>query len=333
MKRRIIIIFVMMFVFITTITCFASNDKEKSIVYVSGDELEFVYSALQKDRIPAILESDGLSIVKESISRVFYLDTLECARASEITIKPLFDDDENSEPIYIAKLTDKNANYAGNIRFKVKDGIAYQQYTTIKSETASTQAPCSYADHAERIRKCLGEEELIPPTDVIYVLAEALGDFFYIKNEKHDQFICVGYLHENDAGNYSCDYDWVLTAEEFKELCNQELQRYERDMAEYDEWRAEHPDEEYPYIGGYGVYSTSNQTVDINDIIDISEYLDVDYSVNRSMPDYVKLPVKLSAEKTNIRPIIILSASVAAVAAAAVVCVIALKKKKHVKVS
>ncbi len=335
MKKHIKL-FVLLFILplILNHFCSASELQDHAMVYASGDELEYAYNALWQDQqIPVTLEAGRLSVVKESITRVYCIDPLEYARTGEMTVEPLFYDDAKNQPVYMVKMIDENGDFAGNMRFSVKDGTAYYHGHSTVSENALSSASCSYADHAERIRKYLGEDELISPTDVIYVMVDWIGKYFYIKNEKYDLFFSVGSLPTDYAKKYGGGQDTSVDAAKLKELSDRQLQYFEEHIAAYREWKAEHPDEEYISIGGYGGENVSSVCSELNDIKDISNYFNIDFSVNRGMPDYVKLPVKLSAEKTNIRPIIILSASVAAVAAVSVICFIAVRKKKRGKVS
>ncbi|MBQ1848567.1 MAG: hypothetical protein II135_11220, partial [Clostridia bacterium] len=204
----------------------AAADEADSMIYASGDELEYAYNALWADwHIPAALECDELSVVKESITPIYYIDTLEYARTGVMTIERAFAGGLDTEPLYIVKLIDKEGNFAGNMTFRVKDGVAKPSGQTIVSEDGFCTASCSYADHAERIRKYLGEDELIPPTDVIFVLAEDICQFFYIKNEKYDLFFAIGCLPTNYTKKYCVgEDDMAVDAAKLKELSDRQLQ-------------------------------------------------------------------------------------------------------------
>ena len=331
MKKISIVVIIILLLFIEATNCFASIENSPAMVYASGDELEYVYNALLSDQqISAMMETYERSIMKETITRVYCLDPVNYAKTGEMVIEPLFADEEKTEPVYIAKIIDRDNNYDGNIRFSVVNGIAHHLVSSAAAkdrDVGSLEASCSYADHAERIRKCLGKDEFIPATDVIYVIVDFIGQFFYIKNN-NDQFICVGNVPKDNSSVSAGKTDYIIDAATVKELSDKIIHRMEQLKAEQEKWESEHPGEIYEVPdGGFGGQCISSQCSELNDIKDISNYLNIDFSVNRGMPDYVKLPGEQPAHSNGIMAVITASGAVLTVVAVALIT-FAVKKKK-----
>jgi hypothetical protein len=101
--------------------------------------------------------------------------------------------------VYIAKTITSGGQFGGNIMFYIEDGVAYNmmytpsEYSPILPEKGNRYpASASYADHAKRIATALDEKNIISPYDVKYVVADMIGDFYYINNASHNVFVAVG---------------------------------------------------------------------------------------------------------------------------------------------
>ncbi len=245
-----------------TVMCYASASSCAS-VYVSDDDREKLSYMLENNsvNIRPFIESDGYKILTETISQVYYVDLLSFSKTNELEIKPV-DLGKEDTRLYIAKVLDKNDNFVGNLYFRVTDDTVYHSLFTYvsKNEEFSSPASCSYADHAERIQRCLKEDTPVPETDVTFVTIERLGTFFYINNEKHNVFVGVGDLNAQN--------DYVLNIDQLKEIADKRQKEYEAFLAAKEEWEKNHPGEEYLVYGGE--YQT-DVLIESSDITDMEE--------------------------------------------------------------
>ena len=248
--------------FLFAVMCFAVGSNGSS-VYVSDDDREKLSYMLENNsvNIRPYIESDGYKILTETISQVYYVDLLSFSKTNELEIKPV-DLGKEGTRLYIAKVLDKDDNFVGNMRFTVVDDTAYHSLFTYvsKNEEFSSPASCSYADHVERIQRCLKEDSPVPETDVTFVTIEWLGTFFYINNEKHNVFVGVGDLNAQN--------DYVLNIDQLKEIADKRQKEYEAFLAAKEEWEKNHPGEEYLVYGGE--YQT-DALIESSDITDMEE--------------------------------------------------------------
>ncbi len=145
-----------------TNTCFA--EEETSSVYVSQEERRYVADILKNDNgdISRYLDYNGFKIVEASITPVYWIDPLDYSKTNSIEIIRLYDNNTKYGSLFVVKLIDKEENYAGNLSFTIKDDTACFMGATIITDEGYSHSSCSYADHAERIRKCLKETQIIP---------------------------------------------------------------------------------------------------------------------------------------------------------------------------
>ena len=220
---------------------------------------------------------------------------------------------------------------------------------------------CSYADHAERIRKMLNKDEFIPVSDVKYIGMNngfgSMGSFFLIDYNGEQVIIPVGSKYTDSNETYPCDE--IISFSYLYEQAKMYLKAYEFSN-KVSEWFEEHPGEEFPYrdeaddLGTPFIpYGTCSQ---VENIINVYEYLGIDYADNDTTeptetPDVTpaetvtpteqeptvtpnNTPVNTSAPLTetentkDVQWVMWLVASVAVVVVAAVVLT-ALKKRKR----
>lgn len=333
MKRITLYTLISIFVlFILSLPCFA-EESSPAMVYASGEELQYVFDSTQKEdsEFYKLLGYDGLSVVKETISPVYTIDLFEYSRTNEMTVVPLYSGEKNEDKVYIAKMIDKKSEYAGFIQFYVKGGIAYRMFSLeypFDYRNSSIQASPSYADHAERIRKCLNADSLISPYDVKYLCLDGLGDFFYIKNQNYDRLIAVGVVSDKDGTN-SADVitDYSLDRAELKQIADSQREQRDKMLAEKEAWEKEHPGETWVMIGGgYGTSYASGVCSEVDNIQNVAEYLDIDYSLSRAV-DY-KTELSEKADGKNTLLIITVSISVLIVSAAVLLTVFIRRKKQ-----
>lgn len=319
-----------------SLTCFAKTDKRDSMVYASGEQLDEIYELLQDDSFneKKSLEIDSLTILKESITPVYTIDLLECARSQEISIKPMWKshtglESDGSGNVYIAKLITSDKQFAGSIIFYIENGVAYRTYVSY-SEYApdwnckSYDASPSYADHAARIADILGEDDFVSVYDVKYVLINDLGSFFYVNNGKHNKLISTGYIYTEDASksihgmNYSMD-----TTTELLNIANDYLAKYEAHLKRVAEWEAAHPGERWNTTGDDIISPIISECSHVDNILDIASYLNIDYS----LPAYQEIDNNTRVD--NIDPMVILClVGVAIIIASVIICIVIRTKKK-----
>ena len=205
--------------FAAIMPCYANADKSESMVYKSGEELDRIYEMIQKDSYDfhLALEMNSLDVIKESITPVYEVDLLDTAQSGSIIIIPMWRSHTgligNGEGnVYIAKTITSDGKFGGNIMFYIEDGVAYNmiytpsEYSPILPERGTRYpASASYADHAKRIANALDEKSIISPYDVKYVVADMIGDFYYINNASHNVFVAVGYVSLNETSNSPVD--------------------------------------------------------------------------------------------------------------------------------
>ena len=269
------------------INCFA-EDKEISSVYASKEECRSVADILKNDDgdISHYLDYNNFKIIEASITPVYSIDPLNYSRTNSIELIRLYDNNIKYGSLFVVKLVDKDENYAGNLNFSIKDDTAYFLGASIISDEGYSLASCSYADHAERIRKCLKETQIIPPSDVKYVIIERIGEFFYIRNENHDIFIAVGYASDSSTDG-STIVDYTLNKTELKTISDDRLRQYEKIIEEKENWEKEHPGEEWHVYGSGGGIPISSVCSEVDNIIDIDAFFkntsikEIDNKVNQ----------------------------------------------------
>ena len=274
---------------LSTIPCVAEKAEGSGMVYASGIELENAYEALKQEgasssnSVAKILKYDGLSIVKESITPVYTINLLEYSKTSELSIVPWYAGKNMDCRVYSSKMVDENGEYSGFMRFYIENGIAYrihsspQPFKDYEYQSAST----SYADHAKRIQKILKLDNLVSPVDVKYVMIDGVGDFFCVKNQEQTHFVSVGMIPNSSleqSENFQTDY--VLDCAQLKQIADQQLERHNALLAEMEQWKKEHPGEEWNATGSDNGQPVVNQCSEVDNILNIAEYLNIDFTVN-----------------------------------------------------
>ena len=185
MKAKQIISFMMILILCLTLSTNIYALEEKETVYASPEKQNEIYSMLNDESYNGYkyLKSDNLTILKESITKVYYVSTLDYARSGILEVVPLTCEGND---VYEAKAINANGKYAGVLQFYIKDGIAYRlmfepTYFAFPDiyvgNTLKCRASCSYADHAQRIQKILNRSSFVPIDTVKYVL------FLILRNE------------------------------------------------------------------------------------------------------------------------------------------------------
>ena len=323
-KKKILgaISFILICLLTLSLTCYAESNKSGAMVYASGEQLDQIYESFQSDSsdIKIMLETYSLTVVKESITPVYTLSLSEYAQSGKMNIVPLWCSHSGLESngkgnVYVAKTLTSEKQYEGTLTFFVENGTAYFFMHTFSvnspfwqddfSDSASYAASPSYADHAKRISSALGETNLISAHDVKYVLIDSLGSFFYIKNNKHDRFFSTGYISASNSStkpNGIVDYSIDATGELWN-LANDYWAKEKAFLAEKAEWEAKHPGEVWDKTGGIGVSPIVSECSHVDNILDIASYLNIDYSINYSLPEYQELNNE-NVNDTDIHPIV-----------------------------
>ncbi len=268
---------------------------ETTMVYASSEKQEQLYKLLQEGDCAQFLSRHcpDLIILKESITPVYTIDLLEYAETEKLNMRPMWWSKSNDEigidigkgNAYIAKAVTSENQFAGNIRFFIKDGVAYIRQVTLSEhtwgnyaedgETLPYAASCSYADHASRIAEILKEDGPIFARDIKYVEAyHNQGDFFYVKNDKHDILISVGTIYPATAEKDQVHTDYTLDPHTpLLEIAKRCLRAQEVFLAEKAAWEAEHPGEVWNQIGSGGVEAIVSECSRVDNILDIAAFL------------------------------------------------------------
>jgi hypothetical protein len=257
-------------------------------VYEHGEKLDIIYETLQKDSydLHLALKYSSLKVLKESITPVYEVDLLGTARSGEITIIPMWRSHtgllgDGVGNVYTAKTITSDGKFGGNIMFYIENGVAYNmiyspsEYSPMWFENGyHYPASASYADHAKRIAAVLKEKDMISPHDVKYVVADTIGEFFYVDNAAHSVFVSVGYISNNETGNVLTDY--YIDETGLINLAKEYSQKREDLLNEKASWEASHPGEIWFKAGAYGLSPIMSDCSSVDNIIDITDYLNID---------------------------------------------------------
>ncbi len=273
------------------VPCFANTHNGNSMVYASKELSDKLYELLQKDSFDykKVFDSYKLTVVKETITPIYYVDMLPYAQTGEFNIKPVWLSPNNAPNkgkgnCYIAKLLTYDNQYAGAIEFYIENGIAYSA-RYFPSENSGDWpnneyylASPSYADHDERIAEILGEDEIIPAKDVKYVSIDWIGSFFYIKNDKHDVLVSVGYISADKSDTFFGKSDYLVDHyTELLDIAEDQLNKYEKYLKYKAEFEEKHPGE--IMLGYNNMSPIISGCSEVDNILDIAEYLNIDYSL------------------------------------------------------
>lgn len=248
------------------LSVFAAEGIPGDSVYASISEQDELFELIQNHSdFKSFLDQQGITVEKDSITSVYTLDLDEYANTEQFSLEPLCINSKGkpkkeSGNVYAAKTQTTSNTFGGNLKFYVEDDYAFLLGFTPSAETydnavpnAFTMASCDYEDHAERIKDILGTEGLIPADSVRYVEIPYLGTAFYIQYEEFEVIVYLGY--EGIASDTAVEVRGELLDEAKEYHLKQEAQR-----REYEEWKREHPGEEWSYTGGGGGAALSGRT-------------------------------------------------------------------------
>lgn len=258
-------------------------EDEDQMVYLTGPELDRAYDLLTSDSCEnTFFIKEGWFLVKESITPVYTVDMYEYAETG--IFKYYFTVINHDDPsdthstekgnFFVIKAVDSQGEYIANVYFAILEDHAYIHHT----QKADFAASCSYADHAERIRKLLNKDELISPYDVKYFFINKTGNFFYIETDGEVFLIPVG-VQKTGSGENGEENEYfgrVVSIEgELKEKADKQWEDYLRFIAFRDEWEKEHPGEIFDYTGGASVSPIYSECSGVDNISNIYEYLNI----------------------------------------------------------
>ena len=216
------------------------------------------------------------------------------------------------ETVYVAKVVNDNGKFVGSVTIHmINNDIVHVSYrpsfdSPQTKESIEEIAPeyyepgklfrCeayfSYADHAERIQNILGSDKMIHAAFVRIVWLQDFTQAFYVRYNNQDYIIDVGY----QWATITEDREPILVinvpyqteqctpvGDDLKKIADGILERHNEEMAEIQAWQKEHPGEQYPYFGsGMGNFRDTNAG-EVNDILNIREYLNL-HSGNAAAP-------------------------------------------------
>ena len=281
MKKTIC--FILMIAIISTcfFACIPREEDLGTMVYASPEEQNEVYELIMKN----ISELDlkyltyyDLAVVKESITPLYYIDMIEYAKTGNLKIsRRRYSLKGKIWEGYVAKTITADDKFGGNLYFYVcgnminvhGDPCSPHWDGPLSAESTDFHASCSYADHAERIRLCLGKSEIIPAENVRFLNNDSTG-MFYIKDGDNEYFIPGGY----ETSRHEMETDVVLSISDMEALAQEYLRIENENRKANEEFQKTHPGEQMigmqlpPTVGGL--------CSRIDNIINIYEYLGIE---------------------------------------------------------
>ena len=104
----------------------------------------------------------------------------------------------------------------------------------------------NYMDHASKIQERMGRESIVPASNVRYVSVNQLGKAFYI----HDGDTEALFMLSLAMGVPYEYYDkMIYLGDNLKEIADERLTDYNKQVEAMEEWTAEHPGETYDIVG------------------------------------------------------------------------------------
>jgi hypothetical protein len=239
-------------------------------VYGTKTEQDTVYETVQQSPIlvPALNERN-LTIVRESISPIYVASLYEYAKTGVFTIKPHQGGTKGDAIYYMAKIVTADGAYAGNTLFYIENGIAHPQIYYSENLSGSN----SYADHAERVQTLTGRESFVPASEVRLVGVEGLATVFYVNDGKTEALVYIdgmNGLFPHGQGEI------VYVGKELKEIADEKLAELEGHMSRVAEWEAANPGKAWSYTGSGGAAAASGISGEVNDVVNIVEYLGIE---------------------------------------------------------
>lgn len=271
------IILILMLCFIMLVPVYAVEGND--MVYASEKTQNEIYSMLTDPTFDyyAALQADNLTIVKESITRVYTVSLLDYAKEGTFNVLPM--SSGGSDSVYVAKVITANGDYAGNIRFYVKNNTAYnllfspapvlsEYYVGI--DNPRYIASCSYADHAERIKGIFKRSSFVSVDKVKYIVIDGVVEGFLVQDDATFNIIPIGYISEAKIDAV----DVNLTNSDVSALASEQLDAYNKQLKEKAEWEKEHPDEQWSFTGT-SISPIISGVSAVNNVNNIYEYLDI----------------------------------------------------------
>ena len=222
--KKIVALCIVIMCFFSCVNLVNAGEEYEEMFYASPDIQEEIYQMLQNPekctRIRTFVDR-GFKLVKESIAPVYLVSLNSFAKTGKITLTPKKNMEGNQ--VYVAKFLLPDGRYGGNIKLSVtQDGLfgGSIQYSfeckkfmiengdKIEIGRYANES-CSYADHAERIRKMLNKDEFIPVSDVKYIGMNngfgSMGSFFLIDYNGEQVIIPAGSKYTDSNETYPCD--------------------------------------------------------------------------------------------------------------------------------
>lgn len=265
-----------------------ASEEASGMVYVSNELRDSIFEATQSEESYdsyLALQKDGLRIVKESITPVYTASMLDYAKTGNLSVVPReyknVREDIMLGQIYIAKTVLADGTYGGNLKFSYKEGeahfVSYSPSEAMREtfDNPSFDASSSYADHAIRIKRMLGRNSFVSPNDVIF-LEISYGQFFYIRTNGQQYFVPIGLQKTADTIVRNEYTDRLLTLSDMKELAQEQLEIHNNYLLELEAWKKEHPGEGSPIGLNDFVSPVVSYGSQVDNIIDIAEYLGID---------------------------------------------------------
>ena len=256
-------------------------------VYADDAEQEKVYSILQKEwDFSAAMKVDNLSILKESITPVYFADLSDIKEIGQLVFSrhsSKYKGVRADSNHYVAKVVTEDDRFAGNIEFYIYDEQAHQATFTPTPVLTRYFADSdfggnayltsfSYADHAKRIQDLLSLQSFLPGESVKFVRIEGIGNTFCINIGDEIGIVYLGYSYpvSSQSGESKDKFFYIEDLLPLAESYCEKVQQYEKRKAE---WESEHPGEMYFEFGED--YSKQDLCVcgPTENIIHIREYL------------------------------------------------------------
>ncbi len=375
--KKIVAFCIIIMCFFSCVNLVNAGEEYEEMFYADPDLQEEIYQITQNKRtfiLWPLLEEYGLQVIKESIAVVYELDLLEYAQTGEINLKPL--KPEGDYICYVAKCILPDGRFGGNVKmvrhYKTSWwGVTYRSIDAKKEDPwaenpNSALFSCSYADHAERIRKILNRDEIVPATDVRFVMFNYgfednlgnnyLGSYFAVKNDGETIFIPVGMEYLNADENI-VQSDIVYTAEDIYQKAQEFKNNYDGYVESYQEWKKENLAYRLDFEGGnLRDYIADGTCSQVENIINIYEYLGIDYADNdtteptetpvatetelgtlpaETLPTAASTapsPSPVQTEEADDNSLVIWIAASAAVVIAVIISAVIIKKRKQRKI-
>ena len=277
-----IICFTLLITIISTcfFACISREEDLGTMVYASPAEQDAIYDLIIKNGIEENskeLKNRGLTILKESITPVYSVDMIEYAKTGNLKMSRDYRTYEGCQwKTYIAKTITSDGQFGGNVTLRVSGNKILRTHLSNSSHLfyenanlTSFPASCSYADHAERIRICLGKSEIIPVENVRYLDNDSTG-MFYVKDGDKEYFIPVGYEKSNSHERI----DAVLSISDMEALAQEYLRIENENQKSYEEFQKTHPGQSA--MGRLFPPVVAGLCSRIDNIINIYEYLGIE---------------------------------------------------------